>query len=1082
VQLSYLGPLEVRDEGRLVALPGARLQQLLLQLALEPGRWVSAGALAEAVWGAEVPGDPANSLQSLVSRLRRALGRPELVEQSAAGYRLTLAPDDVDAVRFTRLVAEGRRLLAGGETAAARAVLDEAAALWRGAPLAGDDSPEASGRRAALTDLRLEVLRDLAGLAVAEGRAAEVLPLLEEATTAHPLREDLAGVLVDALAAVGRPAEALAVYERVRATLAETLGTDPSPPLRARHLELLRLADRPPAPPSNLRAALTSFIGRDDDVRGVRGRLSTARLVTVVGAGGSGKTRLVGEVAAAVLDDAVRPGALPAVPDGVWVIELAPVTDPQGIAQAVLDSLGLREVAIPDQKPDRPRLEGQARLLDALADAGCLLVVDNCEHLVDAVAGLVAELLGRCPGVRVLATSREPLGIDGEVLHPLGPLPVPPEGTPAEAAADNPAVRLLLERGRAVDPDVLLDEPVLEIVRRLDGLPLAIELAAARLRVLSTAEVAQRLADRFRLLTGGRRTATPRHRTLRAVVEWSWDLLSPPEREVAEHFALFSSGAAEQAVAAVCPSWRDGGEPDELADVLHALVDKSLLVADRTPAGTRFRMLETLREYGAERLAEQGLISAARAAHARFFAGLAAAADPRLRGPGQLEALRLFDTEREELLTALRFLGDDGDAAGALDLVVHLSWYWLIRESGQEATRWLQFALDVPGADDVREVVLARALFRLIAVGTGTVTAADPRAGLSELAESLAGSGIEHAAATFLPPLMLFLAEERTGAEAALDRAITDPDPWVRAAGRLMRMAYAENDGDMDTLRRHAESGVPEWEELGDIWGLATMLTSRAQVRTLDGDLLGASEDLERAQACIRLLGSHDDQVMVTMRMAELRLRAGDIAGARRNVESLREHRSYNGGRPERAILIAAAEAGVSLVEDDDTTLARAYAELREALDSLGEPSIFSAHGGAAGHAIATMLALRLGADEAADEHVHEAYQQGVLTNDRPILASVGLAVAGWALRRGRPAEAAAVLGATDRLRGTADATNPVVVTLTDALRRELGAEFDARYAEGLALDAPAATARLDPAALAPSSSGRQPLPGALRG
>jgi predicted ATPase len=682
-------------------------------------------------------------------------------------------------------------------------------------------------------------------------------------------------------------------------------------------------------------------------------------------------------------------------------------------------------------------------------------------------------VLGRCPGVRILATSREPLGIDGEVLHPLGPLAVPAEGASPAEAAGNPAVRLMLDRAQAVDPDVRLDEHVLEIVRRLDGLPLAIELAAARLRVLSTAEVAERLADRFRLLTGGRRTATPRHRTLRAVVEWSWDLLTPVEREAAEHFSVFAAGATEEAVAAVCPSWRDSGrDPAELSDVLHALVDKSLLIADRAPSGTRFRMLETLREYGAERLAEQGLIRAARAAHARYFSGLATAADPQLRGPGQLTALRLLDTEREDVLAALRFLGDTGDAAGTLDLAIHLGWYWLIRESGQEAARWLQFALDVPGADALPEAVLAAALRNLLSYGTGTPFGPEHGANLVALSDRLAAVPIAHPAAAVMRPLLLFLADQREGAEAALETAFADADPWIRAAGRMMRMAFAENDGDVATLRTDAEAGVLEWEAIGDRWGLAAILSSRGQLRTLDGDLPGAASDLERAADLIRSLGSHDDHVMVTMRLADLRLRAGDTAGARRHVRTMREARSYGAGEQLRNVLVGVVEAAVALVEEDEEAVRQGHEQLHAVLADLGKPNIFTAHGAAIGHTAATALALRLGRDADAEEHVRTAYGQALLTNDRPILAAVGLSVAACARARGRSREAAVVLGATTRLRGTEDPTNPVVRELTTSLRADLGADFSTCYAEGVALDAPEATRRIDPDAVVPAPAG----------
>jgi predicted ATPase/DNA-binding SARP family transcriptional activator len=1070
VEIGYLGALEVRDAGCTVAVPGQRLRRLLVQLALAPGSWVSVGALAEAVWADGTPADPANSLQSLVSRLRRVLGRPELVEQSAAGYRLALAPASVDAVRFGRLVADGRRLLEAGDDAAATTALAGALALWRGRPLADDDSPEAEARRAALEDLRLQALRDRAALAVRAGRGAEVVAELEELTAAHPLREDLVLVLMDALVAAGRPAEALAAYERARAGLADTLGTDPSPALRARHLEVLRQGERPVAPPTNLRSALTSFVGRDDDVRTVRERLATSRLVTVVGAGGSGKTRLVSEVASTLLHDPVRPGT-PTLgfPDGIWLVELAPVTDPAAVPQTVLEHLGLREVALPDQRSERSRLDGRARLLEVLDEAACLLVVDNCEHLVDAVADLVDEVLGRCPRVTVLATSREPLGIDGETLYPLGPLPLPREGIAPADAAGVASVRLLMDRARAQDPDVELDAAGLEIVRRLDGLPLAIELAAARLRVLSPAEVAERLADRFRLLTGGRRTATPRHRTLRAVVEWSWELLTPIEREVAEHFSVFASGATERSVAAVCPSWRDAGGPEDLADVLHALVDKSLLIATRTPAGTRFRMLETLREYGAERLAEQGLITAARAAHAAHFAGLVARTDPDLRGPGQLEALRLLDTEHDDVLLALRFLGDTGDAAGALRLAVHLGWYWLLRESGQEAARWLRYARDVPGAEEVPEAVLAEAFAALLAFGTGEVQV---QPGTVALAGRLGAARLDHPAAVILRPLLLFLAEDRAGAEAALTATSGSADPWLRAAGRMLQMAYAENDGDVATLRRHAGAGVPEWESIGDRWGLATMLSSRGQVRTMDGDLRGASEDLERAAELIRLLGGHDDHVMVTMRLADLRLRAGDPAGARRHLESMRETRSYGAGELLRGILVGCTAIGIALAEDDEAAARRGHDDLEIVLSSLGEPNPMQAHGTAAAHAAAGMAALRLGDVEDAEAHVREAYRQGLLTNDRPVMAAVALTIAAWARSIGLSRDAAVVLGAGNRLRGAEDPTNPVVRHLTEILREDLGAEFDHCLAEGESLGGEEAAVRVDPDVLLPAPTG----------
>jgi hypothetical protein len=440
------------------------------------------------------------------------------------------------------------------------------------------------------------------------------------------------------------------------------------------------------------------------------------------------------------------------------------------------------------------------------------------------------------------------------------------------------------------------------------------------------------------------------------------------------------------------------------------------------------------------------------------------AQDERLRGHEQLDALRVLDTERDDVLAALRFLGDAGDAVGAVDLAVHLGWYWLLRESGQDATRWTSFALAVPGAREAPGGVLAEALQMVLGFAIGTETA-DLREAQRELVE-LAGrlEGDPHAGAKVLTPLLLFMGEEREAAGVALERVLGDPDPWVRAAGRLAQLAYAENDGDIDLMRRYGDDAVVEWERLGDRWGLAAMLTSRGQVRTLDGDLAGAKADFERARECIRQLGGNSsDDVMVTMRLAELRLRDGDAAGAREYLEVMRAQRTFGAGEPLQQIFIAAIEGGIAVTEKDDAAVARAYEDLRDLLCTLGTPSLMTAHSGAVGHAIASGLALKLGRLDETEKHVREGYTQAVLTNDKPIIASVGAAVAAWAQARGQAREAAVVLGASTRLRGSDDATSPNVIELVAALREDLGEEYEVAYAEGQALDSDAATARVDP-------------------
>ncbi len=582
MQVAILGPLEVRDdEGQLVVISGARLRDLIARLALAGGRPVSTSALAEAVWDDEPPADLANALQTLVSRARRALGGPRAIEQSAAGYRLVISPEDVDAFRFERLLGEGRT--------------EEAMRLWRGTALA-DAGKFAWPHAQRLQQLQLDATVARLASQVADGQAAGSAAELEVLVREHPLHEKLAGLLMLALAQTGRQAEALAAYETVRRRLADDLGIDPGAELRSVHLEVLRgdtermgAHASPPVPAparTNLRAQLTSFIGREQDVARVTKALAQYRLVTLVGPGGTGKTRLAAEVAAAIAAGAA--GGHPT--DGVWLAELASVTDPADVAQAVLNSIGLRESRmLIDGTQRAASRDARTRLLDGLADVNALLLLDNCEHLIEACAHLADALLAHCPRLRIIATSREPLAITGESLLPISPLGLPEPGIPAASALLYPAVQLFAERAAAVSPDFAITEdtvgPVVDIVRRLDGMPLAIELAAARLRTLPLPEVSRRLSDRFRLLTGGSRTALPRHRTLQAVVEWSWDLLSLAERLLAERFAVFPAGATPDAVAAVCAD--PGGpapggpageiDPAAVDDLLSSLVDKSLL-------------------------------------------------------------------------------------------------------------------------------------------------------------------------------------------------------------------------------------------------------------------------------------------------------------------------------------------------------------------------------------------------------------------------------------------------------------------------------------------------------------------------
>ncbi|WFB09868.1 NB-ARC domain-containing protein [Streptomyces sp. LX-29] len=560
MRYGILGTTQVhRPDGNPVALGGARLRALLTALALRPGRARPIGALIAEVWPEEPPQDAPAALQALVGRLRRALGR-EAVLSVPGGYQLAAASDDVDLHRFERGAEDGARALADGDPERAGALLDEALALWRGPALA--DLPGGTATAAHAEARRLGARRLRAEADLARGRAEAALLALTGLCAAHPLDEPLHALRIRALRAAGRPAEALAAYEDVRQELAERLGADPGAELRALHKELLEAgpggapdavdpgaARTAPGPGGrgghgghgNLRARLTSFVGREVDLAALRADLTTDRLVTLTGPGGSGKTRLAQEAAEAVAGD---------WPDGVWLAELAPVEDPDTVAEAVLTTLGGRETVIRGTAVEELRAAADpgardplARLAEHCAQRRLLLVLDNCEHVIDAAARLAEALLTRCPGVTVLATSREPLAVPGESVRPVEPL------------TDATALRLLQDRGASARPGFRTDEDPeasAEICRRLDGLPLAIELAAARLRLLTPRQLADRLDDRFRLLTSGSRTVLPRQQTLRAVVDWSWELLDERERTVLRRLSVFAGGCDLPAAEAVC--------------------------------------------------------------------------------------------------------------------------------------------------------------------------------------------------------------------------------------------------------------------------------------------------------------------------------------------------------------------------------------------------------------------------------------------------------------------------------------------------------------------------------------------------
>ncbi|MET8039695.1 BTAD domain-containing putative transcriptional regulator [Micromonospora sp. NPDC005215] len=877
MRFRVLGPTQVLlADGREIAVGGPRLRALLALLLLDAGRVVSAERLIDGLYGEHPPRGAANALQSLVSRLRQALPAEHTpVEFHPAGYRLAVDPTDVDAYRFERLAEAGRRALAGGDWPRAAAVLREALELWRGPALADViDVAGVPAQAARLDELRLAATEDRIEAELALGGHAELVPELRQLVVAHPLRERSRGQLMRALSAQGRPAEALAEFEDARRSLAEQLGVDPSAALAAIHLAVLR-GDGSSAvlrggdsfavrltTEQALPSQLTTFVGREEELRRVRALLGERRLVTLTGPGGAGKTRLAIE-AAGRLDGEVH------------FVELAGLADGSDVPQAVLSALGLRDAGL--RAPAEPGRQSTDRLVEALAERRLLLVLDNCEHVIADAARLAARLLGACPALRVLATSREPLGLAGEALCQLSGLTLPPADASTEEADDYAAVSLFVQRAADVAPDFTVTpanvDVVLRICRTLDGLPLAIELAAARLRALPVAEVAARLDDRFRLLSMGSRAASPRHRTLRAVVEWSWDLLDDAERRLARRLTVFAGGATLEAAGRV-----SGLPSAEFVDALSGLADKSFVEL----SGGRYRMLETVRAFCAERLAEAGEADQLRRAHTAYFLEFAWTASDHLRQAEQLHWLRRLDAERDNLHAALRRATAAGDAADAAGLVAALSFYWWLRGMRGEAARLAADVLDLLGAEAPaglnEEFVLC--VYNTSLAGAGHL----PSLGTQR-------SVIRSLDRPPRQPFLLYLSGISTGPPSGgaehVDelmrelRRLVGPDTWINALGAMGSGSALMWGGQWDRARTALATALDGFRSTGDRWGCMITLGALGELAAWQGDPETAGAHMDEAMGLVEALGSAVDQADMLRTRGEIRLRAGDLTAAR---------------------------------------------------------------------------------------------------------------------------------------------------------------------------------------------------------
>jgi predicted ATPase/DNA-binding SARP family transcriptional activator len=688
MQFSILGPLDVRADGRAVALAGVMPRGLLAVLLLHANQAVSAERLALALWGEEAPAGAVRTVQVHVSRLRRALGDPDLVVTTPAGYRLRVRPGDLDAEDFERLVADGRRALADSHAEQAGSLLREALGLWRGPPLADVASlPFAPVEIARLEEQHLAALELRVDADLAAGRHDELIGELQRLTRHHPWSERLHGQLMLALYRSGRQADALEAYRDARAALVDELGVEPGPELR--NLERAILGHGPaaqaPAPPApagqpsagRLPANLTRTLGRDQEVSDVVEcfHRDDVRLVTLTGPGGVGKTRVSVDVAH-VLEAEFKHGA--------WFVALAATVEPAPVASTVAQALAITPLA--GETP----AEAVRRFL---APKEALLVLDNFEHVLSA-APIVSELLAAAHGLNVLTTSREPLRVGAERCFAILPLAVPVDGRPAEVE-QAAASALFVERCRHHDPTFAVTEDnaraIASICRRLDGLPLAIELAAARTPLLGPQELDARLAQSLDALGPAARDAPARQRTLRTTIDWSHRLLAPEEARAFARFASFAGGATVAAAEHVT-----GAD----LDALEGLVDKHLLQRRHSATGeARLLMLETIREYARERLDADQAASEIHDRHCRYYLALAESAEPALSTTAEDKWLPRLDADVDNLRAALDWSLGRGDALLGLRLAGLLAEFWDIRAMSGEGLEWIQKALEAAGDD-----------------------------------------------------------------------------------------------------------------------------------------------------------------------------------------------------------------------------------------------------------------------------------------------------------------------------------------------------------------------------------------------
>lgn len=856
--VAVLGPVTVRLAGRTVTVPAGKTSELLVRLALDTGTVVRADRLIDDLWGAEAPATSRNTLQSKVTKLRRALGDPSLLLSADGGYQLAVATTDVDALVVPVRVGEASALLDAGDDVGAAELCAATRQLFRGDLLPGaGDGEWTAAYRAGLAAAELQLIETECTARLRLGQLSEVTAQLESAVVAHPYQEALWVLLIAALYRCGRQVDALAAYQRVRVLLAEELGLEPGPQLRQVEEQVLlqdptlvvaRAGDAHELPIGNLPTMITELVGRATEVATVGELMVGHRLVEIVGPGGIGKTAL----ALAVAREAEAPG-------GVWLARLETTTTADEVVDSVIAALGV--------------VGGVAALYERLKSAATVIVLDNCEHVVDAVADLVQRILDTASRTRILCTTQLPLGIAGEVVVELEPL----------GLAD--AVELFTRRAsppRGDQPAGDIAGVLREVCRALDGLPLAIELAAARTRTLSLAEIGRRLEDRLDLLNDPTSRRPERRRALRATIGWSYELLFADDQRGLWALATFAGGATLPAVEHVLQAL--DVPPRTAIDVVGRLVSRSLLIVDSETGSseTRYRLLDSIRAFALEAMAGAGAADAAHAAHAQWFAEIARHSTDGVRSSAQAQHLAVARAERSNIDAALNWCVRH-DPMLAVAIANGFGWAWVVLGDSRGAQRVLTALRAAGAATPARDQADALLLAAWFEASTGDLGhARDHLDDVAALAESIGDVELKARGAYYLAYVVSHDGDFHAGlTETDRSRALYDglQRPWDVAANELFATRAAISVGDEVLAVFAVERTTAALAAVADPWLHVRFEAMRGELARLQHRFDDAVEHIRRAAAESRRLGFLQTEAYQVASLGRAECQAGDYQG-----------------------------------------------------------------------------------------------------------------------------------------------------------------------------------------------------------